>query len=49
MKHLYSILELVVLICMIALVHMKADVRMVLEAGFIYLATVIRENAGDGE
>ena len=39
---LYSILELLVLICMIVLVHMKADVRMIIEAGFIYLAMVIR-------
>ena len=49
MKILYLILELIVLICMIALVHMKADVRMVIEAGVFYLAMVIRHSAEDGE
>lgn len=46
---LYLILELVILICMIVLVHMKADVRMVIEAGVIYLAMVIRHSMGEGE
>ena len=41
MKLLYFVLEFIVLICMIVLVHMKADVRMIIEAGFIYLAMVI--------
>ena len=49
MKIMYLILELIVLICMIVLVHMKADVRMVIEAGVIYLAMVIRHSMEDEE
>ena len=36
------ILEFIILICMIILVHAKADIRMVIEAGVLYLALVIR-------
>lgn len=37
-----TIIELVVLLMLILLVHMKADIRFVLEACTIYLAAVIR-------
>lgn len=37
------VLEAVMLICLIMLVHARADIRMVIEAGIIYLATVIRQ------
>ena len=42
LKKLYNILELIVMVCMIILVHAKADVRIIIEAGVIYLAMVIR-------
>lgn len=35
--------EAALLICLIMLVHAKADIRMVIEAGIFYLATVIRQ------
>lgn len=37
------VLEAVLLICLIMLVHTKADIRMVIEVGIFYLATVIRQ------
>ena len=37
------LLEAVLLICLIMLVHTKADIRMVVEVGVFYLATVIRQ------
>lgn len=37
------VLEAVMLICLIMLVHAKADIRMVIETGILYLATVIRQ------
>lgn len=43
MKLLCFVLKMIILICMIALVHMKADIRAVIEVGVIYLAMVIRE------
>ncbi len=49
MKLLRFVLEMILLICMIALVHMKADIRVVIEAGVIYLAMVIRSTReGEG-
>ena len=42
MKRLFIVLELILLICMIALVYIKADVRVVIEAGVLYLAMVIK-------
>ena len=47
MKILWVILEMILLICMIALVYIKADIRAVIEAGVIYLAMVIRSTRED--
>lgn len=49
MKLFWFVLEMILLICMIALVHMKADIRAVIEAGVIYLAMVIRSTLGGEE
>lgn len=49
MKLFWFVLEMILLICMIALVHMKADIRAVIEAGVIYLAIVIRSTLGGEE
>jgi len=53
MRTLYCILELIMLACLVVLVHIKADIRMVVEAGVIYLAAVIRNtwvrNTWEGE
>ena len=38
------IIELIILACMVALVYVKADVRMVIEVATIYLAMVIKES-----
>ena len=37
MKIFSLIIELIILACMVALVHMQADVRMVIEVATIYL------------
>lgn len=49
MKLFYFVFEMILLICMIALVHMKADIRAVIEAGVMYLAMVIRSTRGGEE
>lgn len=47
MKLLCFVIEMILFICMIALVHMKADIRAVIEVGVIYLATVIKNTRED--
>ena len=44
MKVFSLIIELIILACMVALVYMQADVRMVIEVATIYLAMVIKES-----
>ena len=44
MKIFSLIIELIILACMVALVYMQADVRMVIEVATIYLAMVIKES-----
>jgi hypothetical protein len=43
MEELNWLIEIALCICLIALVHMKADVRAVIMTAAFYLAAVIRE------
>ena len=42
MKIFEFFIEMILLICMIAVVQAKEDIRLVIEVGVLYLATIIR-------